>query len=43
MISKIEMNLVITIIEILIVPLALAIPTREAMIRKMGQEKNSEG
>ena len=38
-ISKIEMNLVITIIEILIVPLALAIPTREAMIRKMGQEK----
>ncbi|NAZ29113.1 MAG: universal stress protein [Caldivirga sp.] len=39
MISKIEMNLVITIIEILIVPLALAIPTREAMIRKMGQEK----
>jgi ACR3 family arsenite efflux pump ArsB/nucleotide-binding universal stress UspA family protein len=38
-ISKIEMNLVITIIEILIVPLVLAIPTREAMIRKMGQEK----
>jgi len=38
-ISKIEMNLVITIIEILIVPLALAIPTREAMIRKMGQGK----
>ena len=38
-ISKIEMNLVITVIEILIVPLALAIPTREAMIRKMGQEK----
>ncbi|MFP3306163.1 MAG: universal stress protein [Thermocladium sp.] len=39
MISKIEMNLVITIIEILIVPLVLAIPTREAMNRKMGQEK----
>jgi Arsenite efflux pump ACR3 and related permeases len=38
-ISKIEMNLVITIIKILIVPLVLAIPTREAMIRKMGQEK----
>ncbi len=30
------MNLVMTIIEVLIIPLVLAIPTREVMIRRMG-------
>ncbi|WP_243666671.1 hypothetical protein [Vulcanisaeta sp. JCM 16159] len=35
--GKVEMNLVMTIIEVLIIPLVLAIPTREAMIRRMGQ------
>ncbi|PMP96091.1 MAG: hypothetical protein C0167_02555, partial [Nitrososphaera sp.] len=35
----VEMGLVMTIIEVLVVPLVIAIPTHEAMIRKMGQQK----
>ncbi len=37
--SGVEMGLVMTIIEVLVIPLAIAIPTHEAMIRKMGQQK----
>ncbi|MGC8599766.1 MAG: arsenic resistance protein [Nitrososphaeria archaeon] len=36
--SKVEIGLIMTIIEVLVVPLLLAIPTHEAMIRKMGQK-----
>ncbi|MDP8024100.1 MAG: hypothetical protein RAK20_06515 [Conexivisphaerales archaeon] len=38
-ISKVEIGLIMTIIEVLVVPLVLAIPTHEAMIRKMGQKE----
>lgn len=38
-ISHVEMGLVMTIIEVLVIPLILAIPTHEAMVRKMGQKK----
>ncbi|MGB9734396.1 MAG: arsenic resistance protein [Conexivisphaera sp.] len=38
-ISGVEMGLVMTIIEVLVVPLVIAVPTHEAMIKKMGQEK----
>lgn len=38
-ISGVEMGLVMTIIEVLVVPLVLAIPTHEALVRKMGQKE----
>ncbi|MGC8662028.1 MAG: arsenic resistance protein [Nitrososphaeria archaeon] len=38
-ISGVEMGLIMTIIEVLVVPLVLAIPTHEAMVRKMGQKE----
>jgi len=41
-ISHVEMELVMTILEVLVVPLVIAIPTHEAMVRRMGQRKFRE-
>jgi ACR3 family arsenite efflux pump ArsB len=41
-VSRVEMELVMTILEVLVVPLVIAIPTHEAMVRRMGQRKFRE-
>ncbi len=38
-IGQVEMNLVKTVLLVLVAPLAVALPVREIMIRKMGEEK----
>ena len=36
--SAVETSLVMTIIEVLLIPLVVAIPTREALVRMMGRD-----
>jgi len=36
--SAVEMSLVMTIIEVLLIPLVVAIPTHEALVRRMGRD-----